>query len=606
MIKKSNSFSILFVIFLKIVFVVSSPLCPNSTILLNYNIPMVYNSPEGCGMNNEPICTSLKDALSRAFLLLSNNSRVCIGIIGNINVTSEQITLGSYCGYLWITSENINNENNNYTIIDGSSSAQPFLTYEPEEGNNQTQSCLRGFAFQYMNFTNWDKPIVSVANQISDNSEKQPSLIYFVSCNIISPSSIAFIYNNELLSLGFSDTKVFNLKPSTILAPNSSTDFIPPIYVTGGSIDFNLILFDSVLEATPFIYLEKGSFVYSAQSMIESCNFSENPFMFLINSTLDFIGFSNFSNTIMSTFLFISQYPKTIERSLENIYFKNVSSPLNYQRKTYLGYQLENSSIIIKNSQGNTIEISNYLTSKLNPNVSLHCLFFTEESSLKLKYNLFPIQVDHILITINSSVSLKGVSGQSNMFPVIGNNSDVNLSEKSTQLNNIYCGCEECKYFLIDDYQFIPIVDPTCIDPTPTPTTPTTSAATTSTTSAATTSTTSAATTSTTTTSTTTTSTTLSSSLSSTTSPIDSKTRNIIIVTVILGTASIASLIIFSLIYKMYKDRRFISHTSSTEKSSFDSNLYAVAEEDEKAVSPTIDLALVAYEHQFEDYAEYD
>ncbi|EAL64653.1 hypothetical protein DDB_G0285631 [Dictyostelium discoideum AX4] len=623
MIRKSNNFSILFAIFLKIVFVVSAPLCPNSTILLNYNILTVYNSSEGCGFNNEPICTSLKDAVSRAFLLISNNSRVCIGIIGNINVTSEQITLGNYCGALWITSENINNENNNYTIIDGSSSTQPFLTYEPEEENNQTQSCSRWFFFQYINFTNWDRPIVSVTNQISDNSEKQSSFIYFESCNIISPRSIAFIYNYQSLRIGFTYTKVFNLKPPTILAPNSLTDFISPIYVMGGSITFNLSLFDSVLEAIPFIYIEKGSFVYSAESTIENCNFFENPFMFLINSSLDFIGHSNFSNTIMSTFLFISQFPQTTERDLfSRIYFKNVSSPLNYQRKSYLGYQLENSSITMKNSSGKTFGIKNYLVNRLNPNVSVHCLFFAEESSLKITYSsLFPIQVDHILIIINSSVSLQdAVGGQSNMFPVIGNNSDVNLSEKSTKLNNIYCGCEECKYFLIYGYQFIPIVNHTCIDPTPTPTpTPTTtitSTSTTSTTLASTTSTTATPTTSTTsagttsTTSAATSSTTLSSSLSSstttTTSPIDSKTRNIIIVTVILGTASIASLIIFSLIYKMYKNRRFISHTSSTEKPSFDSNLYAVAEEDEKAVSPTIDLTLVAYEHQFEDYAEYD
>ncbi|KAM9977241.1 hypothetical protein ACTFIR_011100 [Dictyostelium discoideum] len=631
MINKSNSFSILFVIFLKIVFVVSAPLCPNSTVLLNYNVPTVYNSSEGCGMNNEPICTSLKDAVNRAFLLLPNNSRVCIGIIGNINVTSEQIALGNYCGALWITSENINTENNNYTIIDGSSSTQPFLTCEPEEENNQTQSCLRPFSFQYINFTNWDIPIVSVANQISDNSEKQSSLIYFVYCNIISSRSIAFIYNHRSLRIGFTNTKVFNLKPSTILAPNSPTDFISPIYVMGGEISFNLSLFDSVLEATPFIYIEKGSFVYYTESTVENCNFSENPFMFLINSSLDFAGYSNFSNTIMSTFLFISQFPQTTERDLYRcIFFKNVSSPLNYQRKSYLGYQLENSSITIKNSSGKTFGIANYLTNKFNPNVSVHCLFFAEESSFEIKYSsLFPIQVDHILIAINSSVSLQdAVGGQSNMFPVIGNNSDVNLSEKSTKLNNIYCGCEECKYFLIYGYHFIPIANHTCIDPTPTPTpttptpTPTTTittsttsttlASTTSTTTTSTTPTTSAGTTSTTsaaTTSTTITSTALSSSLSSTsttTGPIDSKTRNIIILTVILGTASIASLIIFSLIYKMYKDRRFISHTSSTEKSSFDSNLYAVAEEDEKAVSPTIDLALVAYEHQFEDYAEYD
>ncbi|KAM9955781.1 hypothetical protein ACTFIW_001986 [Dictyostelium discoideum] len=305
-------------------------------------------------MNNEPICTSLKDA------------RVCIGIIGNINVTSEQITLGNYCGALWITSENINTENNNYTIIDGSSSTQPFLTCEPEEENNQTQSCsvihVSIYEFHKLGYTD------CLCGQSNFRKFRE---------------TIKFNIFRQLIV--FTNSKVFNIKPSTILSPNSSTDFISPIYVMGGTITFNLSL-------------------------------------------------------------------------------------------------LENSSITIKNSSGKTFGIANYFINKFNPNISVH----------------FSLQ--------------DAVGGQSNMFPVIGNNSDVNLSEKSTKLNNIYCGCGECKYFLIYGYQFIPIANHTCIDPTPTPT---------STTSAATTSITSALTTSTTTTSTTTTSTTsLSSTSTTTTSPI--------------------------------------------------------------------------------------
>ncbi|KAN0039951.1 hypothetical protein ACTA71_011833 [Dictyostelium dimigraforme] len=318
---------------------------PKLNNLVNYNIPTAYDisKEEGCGINNEPICTSLKDALNRAILLSNNFSIVCIGIIGNIDIAEQQITVGNsynFCGTLWINSENINADNNK-TIINGVSSlTQPFLTLQEPDEENQIKLCSRTIAFKNINFTNWYQPILSVNINQYELVTSIKNTFAFTMCNIISSGNIIFIYPKNYgrlfyfnsLSVLFTSTPVFNLKPSTILAPNSSTDYIAPFHIVGCDVGIELKVFDAVFESTPLLFLEGGSFtlyglsnVSNSQSIFQTTYYAHSP-----------------SFPIIQTIR---------ERDFEPVTFTNNTNLLNYETRTYLGYQLENWLMVIRQQQ---------------------------------------------------------------------------------------------------------------------------------------------------------------------------------------------------------------------------------------------------------------
>ncbi|KAK5580581.1 hypothetical protein RB653_000601 [Dictyostelium firmibasis] len=601
MIKKLNLYKILLFILLLNIFVVfvSSQQSCNSTntILVNYNVPKNYSSFKDCGVNDDQVCISFEDAGNRAILL--SKSFVCIEIISDINgsIPISFSNLYKFCGSLWITAKNTSVNIN----IDGSNSKQqPFLTIEQEvpDQSNSTDICQsRSFNFRYLNFINWYQTIayVNIYQVLKFSINKPTTEINFVNSNIISsgsivmvyPKNVGQIYHSESMILNFFSTIAYNLKTSGLLAPNSSTDKISPIHVVGGFLSNMLRVSNSTFLSTPFLYLEGGIVSPLLDFSVLNNNFSVNPFMMLIDSTFFFNGNINFKDNQLSTFIFISRYISS-QINFNKIYFtNNTSNQLLYEKKKYLNYQYENSFAVVKDSYD--FVISNFLIYNLNPNTTGNCLIFVENSKLTLQYSPpnFPIQVQHIFITINSSIALEvAYTNVSSLIPIelpiVGNYSQVNITLESININGIFCGCNDCDYYLLSSSfsEKINTTNYNCVNPTPTQTltsipTPTST----------------------------------STSISTSTYPkVSIRTRNIIIITVILGTVSTGSLIILSLVYRVYKNKKFIPNTPSTdEKSSgFNDNLYAVAEEDEKAVSPIIDLAVVSYEHGIDDDAEYD
>lgn len=130
-------------------------ICVATDIKVNYNAERNYNSFEECGVDNQPVCTSLEDASNRAILLSKTSASNNIIIISDIN-GSTPVSLGNlynYCGKLYIKS----GSDTVYINIDGwNSTQQPFLNIEEPDQPNSTYSCTsqRYFYLQYINFIN--------------------------------------------------------------------------------------------------------------------------------------------------------------------------------------------------------------------------------------------------------------------------------------------------------------------------------------------------------------------------------------------------------------------------------------------------------------------
>ncbi|KAN0000855.1 hypothetical protein ACTFIZ_001308 [Dictyostelium cf. discoideum] len=570
-------------------------ICVATDIKVNYNVERNYNSFEECGVDNQPVCTSLEDASNRAILLSKTSSNNSIVIISDIN-GSTPVTFGNlhnYCGTLKIKSS----RDTVYSNIDGWNSTLPFLNIEEADQPNSTYSCTsqRNFYLQYINFINWDQTIAKIninqeTNLTSTNISKSFT-IYFNRVNIYSSSSILMvypknfghIYNAKSIIVNFMSTFGYNLKSSSSLfAPGSITDFIAPIYVVGGSINRVLNIDNGTFLSTPFVFIKGGEINIPTQK-ISNNNFSVNPFILSISSLVTLTSLI-FKNNQLSTFIYLYDCNGA---TLEGFEYENTTQTPFYQRNKYLGLEYEDSFTVIKKSQ---VGIKDCLQSTQSLNSIENFLVFVENSSLSFAFKEIssPISPNHFLKTESSSVSLSGLDLSNSDTPINGSNSYIFIFKSITFTNKSFCDCKNCSYYLgetIHDTTNYPCSSNPTSAPTENPTTESTQKPT---------------------------QTPTPTSTTTPYSPKSSRVKNIAIIISVLGIASIGSLIIFSLFYKRHKNNKYISKSQLHNKDKISSNnsivndstCIAVADEDEKAVSPTIDISAVAYEQEYEDFAQ--
>ncbi|KAM9990733.1 hypothetical protein ACTFIY_006775 [Dictyostelium cf. discoideum] len=409
-----------------------------NTISVNYNVQRNYNSFEECGLNGEQVCTLLEDAGNRAILLSkTSNPTNYINIIGNID-GSTPVTFGNlynYCGKLFIRSSN---SNVNININGSNSTQQPFPTIQEADQPNSTFPCSipRIFQFQYINFTNWDQTIVNInidhETDISSVSPSKSLTVYFQLVKIISSSSILKIYpknfgenyNLQAITVAYLSTIGIDLKSSSVLfSPSSTQYYLPPIYIVGASVIRILSLSDSTFESTPFIFSDNGS-VSSVGSVVSNNNFSSNPFIMAVNAT-----FSN--NLFGNSFV---------------------------QNSKFMNYEYENSIFVIKDSDFSTFDLLGY--SVFNQNTITNDLIFIVNSSLNLDNSVLRspmLAPQHIINSIDSSVSIINFNLTISELPIVGFNSNIHLFS-SVFTNDVYCGCQGCSFYnqfdLVDSNEY--------------------------------------------------------------------------------------------------------------------------------------------------------
>ncbi|KAN0000880.1 hypothetical protein ACTFIZ_001318 [Dictyostelium cf. discoideum] len=456
MYKRLNFLFLLVVLLL--VFNISFTISQN-TISVNYNVQRNYNSFEECGLNGEPVCTSLEDAGNRAILLSkTSNPTNYINIIGNID-GSTPVTFGNlynYCGKLFIRSSD---SNVNININGSNSTQQPFLTIQEADQPNSTFPCSipRIFQFQYINFTNWDQTIVNInINQETNLNSVNPSkslTVYFQLVNIISSSSILKIYpknlgenyNLQAITVAFISANGIDLKSSSVLfSPSSTQYYLPPIYLTGASVIIILSLSGSTFESTPFIFSDKGG-VSSLDSYVSNNNFSSNPFIMAINGGNVLLPMLSFTNNTLSTFIYFSNFNNqpSIQSTFSNNLFGNSFIP----NSKFMEHEYENSIFVIKDSDFSTLDLLGY--SILNQNTISNNLIFILNSSLNLDNSVIrsPMLVpQHIINSINSSVSIINFNLTISELPIVGFNSNIHLFS-SVFTNKVYCGCQGCSFY---------------------------------------------------------------------------------------------------------------------------------------------------------------
>ncbi|KAN0012275.1 hypothetical protein ACTFIU_007573 [Dictyostelium citrinum] len=428
-------------------------------ISVNYNVPRNYSSFEECGLNGESVCTSLEDAGNRAILLSKTSNPInYINIIGNIN-GSTPVSFGNlynYCGKLYIRSSDSNANIN----IDGSSSTQAFLTIQEADQPNSTFPCStqRLFQFQYLNFTNWDQTIFNInINHETDLNSVNPSknlIINIHLVNIKSSSSILKIYpknlsenyNLQAIKVAFLSTIASNLKSSSILfSPNSTIDYLPPIYLKGASVIRTLSLLDSTFESTPFIFSDQGG-LSSSTSIVSNNSFTSSPFIMAINGGTVVLPILSFTNNSLSTFIYFSNFYN--QPLIEVTFSNNLFGNFYYQNGNFMNYEYENSIIVIKDSDFSTFDLLGY--SILNENTITNDLIFVGNSSLLLDNSVLrsPMIVPHhIFNSINSSISIINFNLTINDLPIVGANSNIHLFY-SVFTNDVYCGCQGCSFYI--------------------------------------------------------------------------------------------------------------------------------------------------------------
>ncbi|KAM9990734.1 hypothetical protein ACTFIY_006778 [Dictyostelium cf. discoideum] len=442
-----------------------------NTISVNYNVQRNYNSFEECGLNGEPVCTSLEDAGNRAILLSkTSNPTNYINIIGNID-GSTPVTFGNlynYCGKLFIRSSN---SNVNININGSNSTQQPFLTIQDADQPNSTFPCSipRIFQFQYINFTNWDQTIVNInidhETDISSVSPSKSLTVYFQLVNVISSSSILKIYpknlvenyNLQAIKVAFISTIGIDLKSSSVLfSPSSTQYYLPPIYIVGASVIRILSLSDSTFESTPFIFSDNGS-VSSVGSEVSNNNFFSNPFIMAVNGGTVVLPILSFTNNILSTFIYFSNFNNQplIQATFSNNLFGNSF----VQNSKFMKYEYENSIFVIKDSDFSTFDLLGY--SILNQNTITNDLIFIVNSSLNLDNSVLRspmLAPQHIINSIDSSVLIINFNLTISELPIVGFNSNIHLFS-SVFTNDVYCGCQDCSFYnqldLVDTTEYL-------------------------------------------------------------------------------------------------------------------------------------------------------
>ncbi|KAN0000872.1 hypothetical protein ACTFIZ_001300 [Dictyostelium cf. discoideum] len=598
------------------------------TIKINYNVERNYNSFEECGLINEPACTSFEDAKKKIILLYGDqiiNAYSTFDIIGDIN-GSVPVSMGDlygFCGRLYIKSENLDIP----IKIDGSSSTQTFLTVHQPESYTPCQ-VVRTFYFRSIIFQNWDQTLIDIniiqmdfwSTTVTDLTKNDCVTVNFWKTNFISLSSIVKIYPKNInafkrfsygaLSVIFTDTNAINLRSSNILAPNSTKDFLSPIFVIGAGLTSIPSVSNSTLLTTPFVYCKFGGILPRLNISITHNNFSVNPF-FLVDGFVNNIATGDnfiFNDNVISTLFYITDFLAYISSPIK---LSNTTQVPHYQRRTYLNYQYENSFIVARYSPWNDLKITNIIKYEIGSNnIIENDLFYVENGYMTVEFSEVgsPIPAKHFINTIDGEITLKNVNLTWDGLSVIGNNSLIYQDNLITQ-NDTYCGCYNC---IVDDRKFntssiqcndntTPTNTPTDTPtntPTDTPTNTPTDTPTNNPTDIPTETPTNTPTDTPTNTPTIPSETPITTTKRPTEIPEKSdRKRNIIIITIVLGVVCIGSLVIFVSI--RYKNKRILTNTSFNQKINTE-NLNAGVEKDERDVSPNINLA-VLYKHENED-----
>ncbi|KAN0000885.1 hypothetical protein ACTFIZ_001325 [Dictyostelium cf. discoideum] len=547
MINQSNYllFFLLF-IYLNILVVIST----DENIFVNYDFNKNYIKSEECGSLEIP-CVSLEDAGIKAILENKNGiEKIYIKIIGNINGSTPSSfgNLYSFCGIL-----EINSQDNQTITIDGSNSNNPFINIQED----QYEGCLvpKKFLIKNINFKNWEQTLVNInINQETNQALDVASLyIYFNSItmeslgSIISvyPKNIGEIFNSNSISIQFDYSLAKNLKSSSTFAPNSTTDYLPPIYIVGAKIKNLPNIKDNNLTKTPFIYLNQANLI-SPGSNITNNNFCY-PFAIStkksnVASLDNYNMLQAFDNNSITTLIFISD--------AKNHYylFFNVTNnkPAVCSSKQYLGNIFDDSFITFKDSFNSSFD------TYISANKPIPVSIFNSNIILnQLDQISFNFNIDSSIVYFDFNLTILGST-------ITGSNSALYL-----YYNETLCSCPGCDYYM--DGKKANSTD--CNPPTVTPTTtgidttrePSPSPS-------------------------------LSSSpSSSSSSPKSNSIRNIVIIIVILGSASIASIVLFSFIYKRHKNKKYIlnSISSSNTMSEEDNDLAGAAADND--VSPNLE-----------------
>ncbi|KAM9990732.1 hypothetical protein ACTFIY_006774 [Dictyostelium cf. discoideum] len=543
MVKQTNYLLFLLLFIYLNILVVNS----DENIFVNYNVNRNYIKSEECGSLEIP-CVSLEDAGNKAILINKNViEKIVINIIENINGSTSASfgNLYSFCGIL-----EINSYDTQRITIDGSNSNNPFINIQED----QYESCLitKKFSIKNINFKNWEQTLVNInINQETNQTLNVGSLfIYFINntmdslSNIVSvyPKNMGEIFNSISISIQFFGSLAENLKPSSIFAPNSNTDYLPPIYVVGATIMYLPDLNNNNFTTTPFIYLSQS--VLRSVPLLKITNNSFcYPFIISTNNSNVNLGnlFSFFDNNKISTLLFISD-----SHNFDNIFFNITNSmPAVCSSKQYLGNIFDDSFITVKNSFNSILSTGILLNKPLPFSIFNSSTQLVQKDSSRFNFNI----VDSIAI-FRFNVTDSGCT-------ITGSNSALYL-----EYNETLCSCPGCDYYM-DQRKAI---STDCNPPTVTPTTtgiettrepsPSPSPS--------------------------------SSSSSSSSSPKSNSIRNIAIIIVILGSASIASIVLFSFIYKRHKNKKYILNSISSSNMSEEDNDLAGAAADND-VSPNLE-----------------
>ncbi|KAN0022084.1 hypothetical protein ACTFIU_004248 [Dictyostelium citrinum] len=460
MIKKFNSILLFFIYFT--ILVVN---CQD--VFVNYNVPKNYSTFDECGDWNIP-CVSLEDAAKRAILqstVISN--QINITIVGNVDGTTSA-SLGNlykFCGTLQIRSYN-----NVAVTIDGSSSTTPFINVEEDE----VVSCSkqRKYLVRYLNFVNWEQTLAKInINQETNLNSIDVSKsvgVSFMYVNLTSVSSISFIYpknieyeyNPAATITTFSSIFADKLKSSsTLFAPNSLTDNLPPIYIVGGTITFySTAIKDSNFTTTPFIYNLGGLSRFSSGGKFYNNVFCA-PFEISKRGGA-FWSTMIFDNNKLSTLMHSTGVSNHSTNSLININSVTFNETNDFPSDIcsiyqYSGFYFFNSLMVVNDSIGATMWISMSLTSSSNQ------IPFTVIDSTDFTFSNYNFDSGFDFNIINSDVYLNYPVGLSNST-IEGINSIIKYSFNED--HGIACACSNCHFYSVFD----PFVEIQCpITPTP-------------------------------------------------------------------------------------------------------------------------------------------
>ncbi|EAL60820.1 hypothetical protein DDB_G0293242 [Dictyostelium discoideum AX4] len=456
MIKLSN-FILLFFIYITILLVNSQD------IYVNYNVPKGYSTFDECGDWNTP-CVSIEDAGKRAISnSIASGVDQFITIVGNVDGTTSASfsNLYKYCGTL-----NIRSYNNVPVTIDGSSSTTPFITIE----ENEVVSCnkKRRYIFRFLQFENWDQTLAKIninqeTNLASIEDSKNVAIAFFnskltsiSSLSLIYPKNIGYEYNQIATSITFNTLVAEKLtSSSTLFAPNSITNYLPPVYIVGGTTSFYSATFnDNNFTTTPFIYTVGGESRFTSSIVFNNSIFC-TPFSFA-NAAIGTYRNLVFNDYKLTTLVQATGTP-VLSYSLMNIHVtlntaQDVPSGF-CSINQYLGYTFSDSFIVVKDSGSSPIYSNVYPSSSSN---RIPVLIDNSNVSFWPYLNLVETSFDFNFV--NSQISLYYPIGDSNGI-IRGSNSTIMLH--SVEDNSVACGCSNCHFDSMIGTIECPIVTPT-------------------------------------------------------------------------------------------------------------------------------------------------